>query len=330
MKNTELEVNQNKLLEVSNLSKIFKTNSRDNYFNKIDNIAVNNISFDIRSGETIGVVGESGCGKSTLAKLIVNLLTPTDGSILYKGTDIKTIVGNDLKKLRKNIQIIFQDPYSTLNPRLKIGKAISEPLSFHKIVERSQIKKHCINLLEQVGLNAKHFDLYPNSFSGGQRQRISIARSLSVKPELLIADEPVSSLDVSIQAQIINLLINYQSERNIAILFISHDLAIVKNISDKILVMYLGKIIEKGRTREIFSNPKHPYTQALLSSIPQSNPHKRSRKKIILKGDVPKLFNNVGCCFISRCSSAVNECKNVTPPYNDITGSHKVACHLYN
>lgn len=330
MKNKAFENNQKKLLEVTNLSKIFKTNSRGIFFKKIENIAVNNISFDVRAGETIGVVGESGCGKSTLAKLIVRLLIPTQGRIFYKGTDINDIAINEFKNLRKNIQIIFQDPYSTLNPRLKIGKAISEPLSFHKIVKNNQIKQHCIDLLEQVGLNAKHYDLYPNSFSGGQRQRISIARSLSVQPELLIADEPVSSLDVSIQAQIINLLIKYQSEQNITILFISHDLAIVKNISDRILVMYLGNIIEKGKTKEIFSNPKHPYTRALLSSIPQSNPHNRSRDKIILKGDVPKLFNNVGCSFISRCSSAIEECKTVTPLYNKITNSHKVACHLYN
>jgi len=319
------------LLDVKNISKIFYKKKSKLFKPDLSYKAVDNISFTINPGETLGLVGESGCGKSTIAKLIVKLHDPTLGDIYFNGVNYKNIKKKDLINFRKKVQIIFQDPYSSLNPRIKIGKAISEPLMFHNIIDSHAIKDEVISLLNQVGLNKDHFNSYPNAFSGGQRQRICIARALTLKPDLLIADEPVSSLDVSIQAQIINLLINLQKTHNMSYLFISHDLAVVKYISDRIIVMYLGRIVEIAKNDELFRSPKHPYTQALLSSIPQPEPKNRNRDRLIISGDVQKLFlNENSCCFSSRCKFVTKQCETINPIMTNISDSHKVACHLYN
>lgn len=276
-------------------------------------VAVNNVSFEIEKGETLGLVGESGCGKSSLARTIVRLEKAQSGKIYLDSTDILSLSGAELRRARCQFQMIFQDPYSSLNPRIKIGSAIDEVLLIHSNLSTADRKKRTIELLEMVGLDKSACERYPHQFSGGQRQRICIARSLAVEPKLIVADEPVSALDVSVQAQIINLLIDIQRKTAISYLFIAHDLAVVEHISRRILVMYLGKIVESGFSKDIISNPAHPYTAALISAVPTPD-QKLKRTRIILPGDVPSPLNPPpGCPFHPRCPHAIARCKTEEP-----------------
>lgn len=292
--------------------------------------AVDDVSFQIHKGETYGLVGESGCGKSTLGRTIVKINEPTDGKILVNGEDITHLSGQKLKKFRKNIQLIFQDPYASLNPRMTVGEIIREPMVIHHIYQtRKEQDDRVAELLKIVGLKPDHVRRYPHEFSGGQRQRISIARTLALNPEFIVCDEPISALDVSIQAQIINLLKNIQKELGIAYLFIAHDLSMVKHISDRIGVMYLGHLVEEGDSKELYANPMHPYTKALLSAVPIPDPLVgKSRKRIMLEGELPSPINPPsGCPFRTRCPYANEKCANEMPKMKEING-RKVACHM--
>ncbi len=291
--------------------------------------AVDDVSFQIHRGETYGLVGESGCGKSTLGRTIVKINEPTDGKILVDGEDITYLSGQKLKKFRKDIQLIFQDPYASLNPRMTVGEIIREPMAIHHIYQtRKEQDDRVIELLKIVGLKPDHVHRYPHEFSGGQRQRISIARTLALNPRFIVCDEPISALDVSIQAQIINLLKNIQKELGIAYLFIAHDLSMVKHISDRIGVMYLGHLVEEGDSARLYANPMHPYTQALLSAVPIPDPIAgKSKKRIMLEGELPSPINPPsGCPFRTRCLYATEKCANEMPKMKDING-RKVACH---
>ena len=316
------------ILEVRNLRKCFPI--KKTFFGKVTQelIAVDDISFKLNAGETLGIVGESGCGKTTLGRAILKLHQPTSGRIIFEGKDITDYKSADMREIRKKMQIIFQDPYSSLPPRSTVGGILSEPVSVHKIVPQNQVKEYVLDLMEKCGLRDYYYERYPHEFSGGQRQRICIARALSVNPKLVICDEPVSALDVSIQAQIINLLKKLQQDMNLTYVFISHDLSVVKFISDKIGVMYLGSMVEFGSKEDIFSNPLHPYTQALFSAIPQPDPDIKMNR-IILKGDIPSPANPPkGCRFHTRCPHAKDICKEVTPEYKDYGNGHCAACHL--
>ena len=317
-------MNNSILLDVVNLKKHFPI--RTGVLKKITGHvkAVDDVSFQVFEGETLGLVGESGCGKTTTGRMILNLINPTDGTINFNSNIIKTknkttinileLSSTDLKKVRQEMQIIFQDPYSSLNPRMTVGSLISEPLVTHKIIQNKRdLKKRILEVLNSVGLSDSHINRFPHEFSGGQRQRIGIARAIALSPKLIVADEPVSALDVSIQAQVINLLKSIQNELNISFLFIAHDLSVIKYISDRIAVMYLGKIVELCTKDELFNNPKHPYTEALISSIPIPNP-KHKKNKIILEGDVPSPSNPpTGCHFHTRCKYAKNICRESIP-----------------
>ena len=292
--------------------------------------AVDGVSFDINQGETVGLVGESGCGKSTLGRTIIRLEDPTEGQVIIDGEDIALLKRNELRKSRTKFQMIFQDPYGSLNPRMTILRALDEVLFIHTDLDKESRLKRMTELLNMVGLRKEQLYRYPHQFSGGQRQRIGIARALAVEPELIIADEPVSALDVSVQAQIINLLIEIQQNTKIAFLFIAHDLAVVEHISTRIMVMYLGKIVESGLSEEICKNPKHPYTKALLSAVPTLDPETR-RKRIVLKGDVPSPMSPPpGCPFHPRCPIAEDICKKDYPELRNVEDSEnrQVACHL--
>jgi oligopeptide transport system ATP-binding protein len=319
----------NLLLRVKKLKKYFPV--RGGLLSKIIGYvqAVDEISFDIKEGETLGLVGESGCGKTTAGRTIIKLLEPTAGEVKFGEKNIFELRKEELRKIRSNIQIIFQDPFSSLNPRMTVGDIIGESLLIHKIVKNKKEKEQRVKeLLETVGLNTGHVTRYPHEFSGGQRQRIGIARALALNPQLVICDEPVSALDVSIQAQIINLLESLQEKFNLTYLFIAHDLSIVKHISDRVAVMYLGKIVELAATNELYENPQHPYTEALLSAVPIADPT-IVRKRIILEGDVPSPFNPPsGCRFHPRCKYAETICKEKEPELIDIGEEHYVACHL--
>jgi peptide/nickel transport system ATP-binding protein len=277
----------------------------------------------------LGIVGESGCGKTTLGRTILRLNSVTSGSVLYNGIDISTLTGEQLRRLRPRIQIIFQDPYSSLSPRMTVGEIIGEAVREHHIVPKEQYRDYVISVMKSCGLQPHYFDRYPHEFSGGQRQRICIARALALKPDLIICDEPVSALDVSIQAQILNLLKDLQKERGLTYIFISHDLSVVEHISDDVTVMYLGSVVESGRKDKIFANPMHPYTKALFSAVPVPDP-KVKMNRIILKGDLPSPVNPPsGCKFHTRCKDCMDICKKVAPKYKEYEDGHKVACHLY-
>lgn len=294
--------------------------------------AVDGINLKVNKGETLGIVGESGCGKSTVGRTIIRLYEPTDGKIIFNGRDISHLSEGELRKdVRKNIQMIFQDPFASLNPRKTLRSIIREPLDTHHIYKSKERDEKVEALLEKVGLNASFINRYPHEFSGGQRQRIGIARALALNPELIIADEAVSALDVSIQAQIINLMEDLQEEFGLTYIFISHDLSVVRHISDRVGVMYLGKMMELASKKELYAEPLHPYTQALLSAVPI--PRKKGvvkRERIILKGELPSPANPPkGCVFHTRCPAAFDLCKQVNPDFNEVKNNHFVACHLY-
>ncbi|WP_157249092.1 ABC transporter ATP-binding protein [Nonomuraea typhae] len=294
--------------------------------------AVDGVSFDLRKGETLGIVGESGCGKSTLAKVLMALERPTSGSVKINGREIAQARGAELKRMRRNIQMVMQDPYTSLNPRMTVGDIINEPYDIHAdVVPRGDRRKKVQELLEVVGLNPDHINRYPHQFSGGQRQRIGIARGLALQPEIIVCDEPVSALDVSIQAQVINLLERLQNEFNLAYIFIAHDLSVVRHISDRVGVMYLGKLVELGKDTEIYDKPAHPYTQALLSAVPVPDPEGRElRERIILQGDPPSPANPPsGCRFRTRCWKAQEICAEEEPLLQIRPGTaHESACHF--
>ena len=297
---------------------------RTSKFNK----AVDDVSFHIMPGETLGLVGESGCGKSTLGRCIARLYQPTAGSIKFEGNEITGLGSRALMPYRQHIQMIFQDPMESLNSRHTIGDILEEPFIIHKIGDKVSRKKRVKELLEIVGLPARSVSRYPFEFSGGQRQRICIARSIALNPKLIICDEPVSALDVSIQSQILNLMNDLQQEFNLSYLFIAHDLAVVKHISDRIAIMYLGRIAESGEGQEIYKNPLHPYTRSLMSAIPVPDPHRKIKRQII-SGDVPSPINPPsGCTFHPRCPEVIDECKYKVPSLETITQGHKASCHL--
>ena len=316
------------LLEVRHLRKCFPI--KKSLTGKVlqNLIAVDDVSFTLKPGETLGIVGESGCGKTTLGRTILKLYQPNDGQIIFDGKDISNYKTSRMRPIRTKMQIIFQDPYSSLPPRSTVGDILSEPVRVHKIVPESEIKDYVLNLMEQCGLRDYYYERYPHEFSGGQRQRICIARALSVQPQLVVCDEPVSALDVSIQAQIINLLKSLQQSMNLTYLFISHDLSVVKFISDKIGVMYLGAMMEFGAKEDIFKNPLHPYTKALFSAVPNPDPTAKM-ERIKLQGDIPSPANPPkGCRFHTRCPYAKEICKHVPPQYKEYGEGHFAACHL--
>ena len=310
-----------KLLEVKNLKKYFPSGAQVVK-------AVDDVSFDVYEGETLGLVGESGCGKSTTGRMTIRLLDSTAGSILYKGKDIAQLKGNELRDQRCKMQIIFQDPFSSLDPRKTIGETIGRPLQVHNLLPKAQRFERVLELMERVGLDPNWVNKYPHELDGGRRQRVGIARALAVNPEYIVCDEPVSALDVSIQAQVLNLLQVLQEEMGLTYLFISHDLSVVKHLSNRIAVMYLGKIVELATSDELFANQAHPYTQALLSAIPIPSIDEKP-KRILLQGDVPSPKNPPsGCRFHTRCPYATERCKAEEPMLRDIGGGHCVACHL--
>ena len=318
------------LLEVTNLRKTFPLKKTITGKVTQELIAVDNVSFTLNRGETLGIVGESGCGKTTMGRTILKLHPSNGGKIIFDGKDITEYNTKQMRDIRTKMQIIFQDPYSSLPPRSTVGDILSEPVKVHKIVPDSEIKSYVLDLMEKCGLRDYYYERYPHEFSGGQRQRICIARALSVKPELVICDEPVSALDVSIQAQIINLLKELQRSMGLTYLFISHDLSVVKFISDKIGVMYLGSMVEYGKKKDIFDNPLHPYTKALFSAIPNPDPDAKMQR-IPLKGDIPSPANPPkGCKFHTRCDKCMAVCKLKTPSFIEYGEKHLVACHLYD
>lgn len=317
------------LLQVKNLRKYFSIKKSIKKENSVYLKAVDGVSFQVNRGQTVGIVGESGCGKTTMGRTVLRLYDVTDGEILFEGKDIAHLKGEALRKIRPNFQMIFQDPYASLSPRLTVGELIGEAVRVHKIVPKSEYKGYILDVMKKCGLQTHYFERYPHEFSGGQRQRICIAKALALKPKLVICDEPVSALDVSIQAQVINLFKDLQQQDNLAYIFISHDLSVVEHISDEVGVMYLGNMVEYGKKGDLFSNPMHPYTQALFSAVPVPDPDFKM-KRIILEGDIPSPANPPkGCKFHTRCSKCMDVCREVEPIFKDYGNGHSVACHLY-
>lgn len=316
------------LLKVDGLKKYFPIRKGVLNTQTGDVKAVDDVSFEVFEGETLGIVGESGCGKSTTGRLLMRLLEPTEGNIEFAGKMISELSNNEMRKARRDIQMIFQDPYASLNPRHNIGKILEEPLIVHGIGNAKERKQKVLELLEIVGLNEYHIKRYPHQFSGGQRQRIGIARALMTNPRLLIADEPVSALDVSIQAQVLNLLQKLQKDLKLTYIFISHDLGVVRHISNRVGVMYLGKLVELTASEDLYAEPLHPYTQALLSSVPVPDPT-FEREQIIITGDIPSASNPPsGCTFHTRCPFKMEQCSQVVPSMQEVKPGHYVACHL--
>jgi oligopeptide transport system ATP-binding protein len=294
--------------------------------------AVDDVSFNIFKGETLGLVGESGCGKSTTGRTVLQLYKPTEGSVVFEGQELTTMSSPDLRKMRRRMQMIFQDPFASLNPRMSVGSIVSEPLRIHNVIKnKAELQEYVENLLQRVGLNPYYVNRYPHEFSGGQRQRVGIARALALRPSFIVADEPISALDVSIQAQVVNLLEELQDEFNLTYLFIAHDLSMVRHICDRVAVMYLGKIVEMGPTEEVYENPLHPYTQALLSAVPVPDPLvEKTRQRIILRGDVPSPARPpIGCNFNTRCPVAIDGIcfQEPDPPLIEHSPGHFAACH---
>ncbi|MFG3253343.1 ABC transporter ATP-binding protein [Streptomyces sp. NPDC048172] len=320
------------LLKVSGLKKHFPV-TKGLFKRQVGAVlAVDGLDFDVRSGETLGVVGESGCGKSTMGRLITRLLEPTAGNIEFEGTDITHLGVNGMRPLRRDVQMIFQDPYSSLNPRHTVGAIVSAPFKLQGVKPEGGVKKEVQRLLSVVGLSPEHYNRYPHEFSGGQRQRIGIARALALNPKLVVADEPVSALDVSIQAQVVNLLDDLQEELGLTYVIIAHDLSVIRHVSDRIAVMYLGKIVELTDRQSLYDRPMHPYTRALLSAVPVPDPRRKhtggGRERILLQGDVPSPMNPPsGCRFHTRCWKATEVCKTKEPPLVALETGHQVACH---
>ncbi|MBQ8885481.1 MAG: ATP-binding cassette domain-containing protein [Clostridia bacterium] len=318
------------ILEVRNLKKYFPVQT--DFFGRPTKYlkAVDDVSFKIKRGTTLGIVGESGCGKTTLGRTILRLQPATGGEIYFDGLDINTLKTKELNKLRPSMQIIFQDPYSSLSPRMPIGEIIGEAVAEHKLVPKSELKEYVLDIMKKCGLPHHYYERYPHEFSGGQRQRICIATALALQPKFVVCDEPVSALDVSIQAQIINLLKDLQEDMGLTYIFISHDLSVVEHISDYVGVMYLGSMVEYATTADIFDHPMHPYTEALFSAVPVPDP-KVKMHRIILSGDIPSPINAPsGCKFHTRCSRCMDICKEVAPKFKDYGNGHMVACHLYS
>jgi oligopeptide/dipeptide ABC transporter ATP-binding protein len=319
---------QQNLLEVQNLTKHFPVGDQG-FFSKEKQVvkALDGISFSLKKGETLGIVGESGCGKSTMGRAILRLHEPSSGTIIYEGKDITRVKKKEMRDNRKDLQIVFQDPYGSLNPRMTVGTMLFEIVETHKIVPKKDIYDYVCNLLVEVGLNEQYYHRFPHEFSGGQRQRVSIARALCTNPKLIVCDEAVSALDVSVQSQILNLLQRLKKEHQLTYLFISHDLSVVKHVSDRVAVMYLGKMVELADKKELYDNPLHPYTRALLSAIPSTNEEKK-RERVILTGDVPSPINvPSGCRFHTRCPLATEKCRVEEPAFTEVSGNHFVACH---
>jgi len=319
-----------RVLEVERLVKHFSLKRGVVFGRTVGHVrAVDDVSFSIGRGETLALVGESGCGKSTTGRLMLRLIEPTSGSVRFKGQEIARLEKSAMRRMRRHMQIIFQDPYASLNPRLTVGETLAEPLSVHGIAEGPSALARVRELLDVVGLLPEHARRYPHQFSGGQRQRIGIARALAASPDLIVCDEPVSALDVSIQAQIVNLLKNLQERFGLSYLFIAHDLAVVKHISDRVAVMYLGKLVEIADKRTFYSGPRHPYSQALLSAIPKPDPHSRGQR-ILLAGDVPSAISPPsGCRFHTRCLYAQERCRTEVPELRDAGTGHRIACHFH-
>jgi len=321
-----------KLLEVRNLKKYYPI--KKGVFKRTVGYvyAVDDISFDLKKGRTMGLVGESGCGKSTTGRVILQLNEPTAGEVLYEGEDLVKLSQKEMRPRRKKMQIIFQDPYASLNPRLTVEEIISEPIIVHKLLPKKQIEDRVGELLGLVGLDAELMNRYPHEFSGGQRQRVSIARALALNPDLIVCDEPISALDVSIQAQVLNLLIRLQRELDLTYLFIAHDLSMVNYVSDDMAVMYLGTIVEEGTSKQLYKDPKHPYTKALIAAEPKANPRlEKQRERTILQGEIPSPINPPsGCRFRTRCPHVMDICSEIRPTLKPLPDGRRVACHLFH
>ncbi len=319
------------ILRISHLTKEFKLKSHLPFAKPQILHAVTDVNLDLYEGETLGIIGESGCGKSTLGRTITMLHTATSGSVEYQGRNIFELKGQDLVDVRRDIQMVFQDPFSSLDPRKTCGELISEPLIVHHIMpDRREREQYVLKLMKEVGLDIQHMNRYPHEFSGGQRQRINVARALALSPKVIVCDEPVSALDVSIQAQVLNLFNRLQRQHDIAYIFISHDLSVIKHVSDRIAIMYLGRVVELCESSQIYSNPLHPYTKALLSAIPPETPFEK-KERIVLKGEIPSpVGDQVGCPLAGRCPFCMDRCDKDTPELRDNGDNHKVACFLYD